>query len=98
MNLDKNTGISIGLALALIGGIIANEYDKSKLREELATVKIQLEVHLNDPSLHHNISKDMRATYITRVEFDSRLISIEKDLKRIDQRTLRILEIVTEGQ
>ena len=93
--IDKSTTISIGLAVILIAGLIYNEVSKSSLKGELELLKSKLETHIEDPTLHYNIVRTMKEDYVTRYEYDARLNYVEDSIDRIDERTEKILEILS---
>lgn len=84
--------ISLGVIVALIAALITNERRISHLEGDLTALKASTEVHIHNPSLHHNLAVRLERNYVTRNELDSRFNNIESELAGIERKLDRIAE------
>ena len=86
--------MSIGFLVILVSALIYNEISKNTLRNQIAVLESQVEGHIADPSLHHNITDKFEARYVTRAEYNTQTVSLKEEMSRLHVKMDKVLTAV----
>ena len=83
--ISRNTPVTIGLLVTLVGFILTGVGGFRHLENRLVTLETKLELHVESPNYHQNLSQDLHENYMRRDEIQARFNHIEELLKELKQ-------------